>query len=185
MISLHDFNDVYQCEFIEDGEQYVWICDFSVKIVYWGEIQLEYNAKIKVVLNRISKGILDIDVQKNVVVGACCDNQLQITTDIACCTDSTCSSFVNGDIEIVRKEVKYFKIFIEDAEFQSFYLELVEIELGPFFPVVESLVSEPGMLILGLSSNIAKPDLVLSAIVRLAKTGPDSRRQLTEELTEE
>lgn len=145
-------------------------------------VQLEYRAKLMVTLNREVEDSLLITVQKNTVIGECCDNVLNIQTLLRFCTDITCTDYIEDtNVNVVRKESFIVEHSITTVEFQGYYLKFLKAELGEFVPNVLSKDSSmPGRVILELSSNIAKPNLVLKVISQLFKTEPSGHRVLQE-----
>lgn len=69
---------MFECTHIEEEDKFTWICDYSVDLISLGEVQVTYSAKIMVCIDRIKDGELIINVQKNKVIGECCENELNI-----------------------------------------------------------------------------------------------------------
>lgn len=75
-----------ECEFKDENGQYVWICEMKLEILLGGDVQLEYDFKIQVIITReVSANNessedggeeLIVNVVENLVEGVCCENEL-------------------------------------------------------------------------------------------------------------
>jgi hypothetical protein len=69
------------------------------------------------VLSRYYMDILHINIAKNVVIGDCCLNELNIETELSFCSDLTCATYLPEPLEIVRKDIFYVEHRITTLEF--------------------------------------------------------------------
>lgn len=66
-VSHDDIENLYNCEFIEDDDQYTWICDMHATILFGGKEQLRYEFKIQITLGRNATANTDSDGEDIVV----------------------------------------------------------------------------------------------------------------------
>lgn len=57
-----DFVSKYGCEWIAEDDQYTWICNFTLNLIFMDEVQIEYAAKLRVTLDRTKTNTLEVDV---------------------------------------------------------------------------------------------------------------------------
>jgi hypothetical protein len=68
-------------------------------------------------LNRDYLDTLHVNINKNLVIGDCCVNELNIETELHFCSDITCSSYLPDDITVTRKDDVFIEHKIATAEF--------------------------------------------------------------------
>lgn len=163
------------CEVVEDGEYMAWVCDFSIKVLFMGEVQQDYGAKIMVTLNRMTMAVIQVNVDKNNVMGECCENKLQALTSMSWCADYTCTSMLEGNVIMEREKPMYFMIKLMDEGLEMLHMKLMKVELGPFYPdIMYTDSSIPGYMVVGITSAIAQKNMVVSVITQLWEHDPSS-----------
>jgi hypothetical protein len=68
-------------------------------------------------LSRYEIDTLVINISKNVVIGDCCLNELNIDTELRFCSDFSCASYLPSPLNIVRKDIFYVEHRILTVEF--------------------------------------------------------------------
>jgi hypothetical protein len=68
-------------------------------------------------VSRYYLDVLSINVAKNIVIGDCCVNELNIETELNFCTDLTCGTYLPSPLFIVRKDLFYVEHKISTVEF--------------------------------------------------------------------
>jgi hypothetical protein len=68
-------------------------------------------------LSRYEIDTLVINISKNVVIGDCCLNELNIETELNFCSDMTCAFYLPSPLNIVRKDIFYVEHRITTIEF--------------------------------------------------------------------
>jgi hypothetical protein len=68
-------------------------------------------------LSRYEIDTLVINIAKNVVIGDCCLNELNIETELSFCSDMTCGTYLPSPLNIVRKDIFYVEHRITTVEF--------------------------------------------------------------------
>lgn len=140
-IALKDFVDKYGCEFTDDGENYVFNCDMSLHILFGPFEQLMYMFKLQAYYDRMAgPGPITVVVEPNDINNDnCCENQLDIETNLRVCTDINCDSYIDPPITIIRKEEFIVEHSIVTNEFKNYLLSKVSVTLGTFFPEIVSM----------------------------------------------
>jgi len=75
----------------------------DLDILFGGYTQLTYSFHITIILSRVYENQLDITVTKNEVVGECCENELNIITELNFCETFTCDDYLPNGMTVVRK----------------------------------------------------------------------------------
>jgi len=123
---------------------------------------------MKTSLSRVYTNELTVTVEKNEVVGDCCENVLNVETDLKWCTDITCTAYWPDIIEVERKGDMFAEHMIVSPEFQFYFLHGVSLKLGPFVPnILTRNGNNAGRLIYHFKSNVAMDGMVLEAISRV------------------
>jgi hypothetical protein len=73
-------------------------------------------------VSRYYVDILHINIAKNIVIGDCCLNLLNIETELAFCSDFTCAAYLPSPLSVVRKDIFYVEHRILTEEFKYYYL---------------------------------------------------------------
>lgn len=60
---------------------------------------------------------IEVDVQKNVVEGICCENELLVTTVLNFCDTLACANYLPSPFTIERKEDFFVEMMIMNPEF--------------------------------------------------------------------
>jgi hypothetical protein len=68
-------------------------------------------------LSRYYIDVLSLNISKNIVIGECCLNELNIDTELNFCTDLTCSTYLPSPLLLVRKDIFYVEHRIATVEF--------------------------------------------------------------------
>jgi len=68
-------------------------------------------------LSRYKLEVLNINVSKNIVIGDCCLNELNVETELRFCSDMTCATYLPSPLSVVRKDIFYVEHRITSVEF--------------------------------------------------------------------
>jgi len=68
-------------------------------------------------LSRYYIEVLSLNISKNIVIGECCLNELNIDTELNFCTDLSCSTYLPSPLLLVRKDIFYVEHRIATVEF--------------------------------------------------------------------
>jgi hypothetical protein len=76
-------------------------------------------------LARYSTKVLLLNIAKNVVIGDCCVNILNIETELNFCSDLTCTTYLPSPLVLIRKDIFYVEHKIITPAFTNYYLHNV------------------------------------------------------------
>jgi len=94
----------------------------DLDILLGGIEQLTYSFHITIILDKVYDNALTVTVTKNEVVGDCCENVLNIETELNFCTDFTCANYLPDGLVIERKSDIFVEHSIVTPEFDYYFL---------------------------------------------------------------
>lgn len=109
-------------------------------------------------MNReVTDNNITVDIVPNVVEGVCCENVLEINTALRFCEDFTCTApYKSSPLTVQRGEEFYVEHYISDPEWEHYFLEGLEINIGPFSAnILGKNHTSTGTVIWKIKSSIA------------------------------
>lgn len=79
---------------------------------------------------------MTVTVLPNWVEGDCCENRLEIETELKWCETFECLAYLPDPLTVERKGDMFIEHSIVTPSFQHFYLHGISIKLGPFVPTI-------------------------------------------------